>query len=63
MQKTNYRVIYSLRVKILLQKEGFYPVTEMQHPKIPAFSCWVYEVGDEFLAALDRVLGGVKDGR
>lgn len=58
MSNVNVKVIYSLRIHILLQEQGFCFLTEMKNPKNPKYNCWVYEATPEFLAVLDNIIEG-----
>ena len=49
--KTQYKIVYSLRVHLALQQLGFNPVGEMKNPKNNNFNCWVYEQTPSFLEA------------
>lgn len=62
MPNSNLKVIYSLRVHIALQQQGFSPVAEMKNPNNPKYNCWVYLESPELLAALDALIkeGGRK---
>ena len=56
MQK--YKTIFSLRVRLALRNAGFEPIMESPNPYKPGLKCWVYEITDEFLTALNKILGG-----
>jgi hypothetical protein len=58
MPKSNLKIIYSLRVHIALQQQGFCPVSEMKNPNNPKYNCWVYLESPELLAALDSLMEG-----
>lgn len=60
-RKTDYKVIYSLRLHIALQELGFMCLTEMKNPQKPRLNCWVYEMTPEFQKALDSLLEGGSD--
>ncbi len=55
-QNTDYRVVYSLRIHIALQRMGFHYVTEMKNPQKPQLNCWVYENSEKFAEAFDSLL-------
>ena len=57
MPNTKIKVIYSLKIHIALQKQGFQYMTEMRNPKNPHLNCWVYEESTDLLAALDALMG------
>lgn len=52
------KVIYSLRVYLALQERGFYPIATTINPQNPKLMCWIYEKDEEFIKALDEILGG-----
>ena len=56
MQK--YKTIFSLRVRLALRNMGFEPIMESVNPYKNNLKCWVYEETEEFIAALNKVLGG-----
>lgn len=55
MINTNMIVIYSLKLHIALQKEGFIYLTEMKNPKDAKYNCWVYEDTPAFRLAFERL--------
>ena len=61
MSNQNIKVIYSLKMHIALQTQGFVYLTEMKNPNNPKFNCWVYEATPDFLAAFDALLS--EEGR
>ena len=65
MSNQKYKVVYSLRMELALEKLGFKAVSVMPNPRIPAFNCWVYEETPAFLEAFDKFIreGDNKDGR
>lgn len=63
MQKSKYKVIYSLRIHLLLQERGFKVLTEMKNPQNPGLNCWVYERTPQLFDTLDELLGGGSSGR
>ena len=56
MSNQNVKIIYSLKIHIALQQQGFQYLTEMKNPHNPAFNCWVYEDTDAFHKAYDELL-------
>ena len=56
MSNTKYKIIYSLKIHIALQTQGFESKTEMKNPYNPRFNCWVYEETPELLKAFDALL-------
>lgn len=61
MSNIKYKIIYSLKIHIALQAQGFKYETEMKNPSNPRFNCWVYEETPELLKAFDALL--VKEER
>ena len=51
---SNVKIIYSLRIHISLQRQGFKPLVEMKNPNDQRFNCWVYEDTPELQEAFDR---------
>ena len=61
--KNKYKIVFSLRIHIELQKQGFKYLTEMKNPDIPQFTCCVYQATPELRAAFDReVKRGERNG-
>lgn len=58
MSNQNVKIIYSLKVHIELQRQGFQHLTEMKNPHNPRFNCWVYAATPDLLAAFDAALKG-----
>lgn len=58
MSNQKIKIIYSLKMHIALQNQGFIYLTEMKNPNNPRFNCWVYAETPEFLKAFDALLGG-----
>ena len=56
MPNSKLKVIYSLRVHIALQQQGFSYVTEMKNPRNPHLNCWVYEETSALLKAFDALM-------
>ena len=62
MSSSNVKVVYSLRLHIALQQQGFSYIMEMKNPHNQKFNCWVYEETPEFLKAFDALIRqGVSD--
>ena len=59
MPNVKTKIIYSLRIHVALQRKGFSYVVEMRNPQNPNLNCWVYEESQEFLKALDELMGGL----
>ena len=54
MSNSKLKIIYSLRIHIALQRQGFNCISEMKNPQNPQFNCWVYEETSELLEAFDK---------
>lgn len=64
MSNAKFKIIYSLRIHLELQKCGFNYETEMKNPQNPQFNCWVYRETPELLDAFDKlIIGGEVNGR
>ena len=59
MQNSKIKIVYSLRIHIALQQQGFIPMTEMKNPQNPNFNCWVYAATPDFISAFDALMGEV----
>ena len=56
MSNQNVKIIYSLKIHIELQKQGFIYLTEMKNPNNQRFNCWVYAATPELLSAFDALV-------
>lgn len=56
MSNQKLKVIYSLRIHLALQRQGFTYLTEMKNPHNSQFNCWVYEETPELLSAFDLLV-------
>lgn len=56
MSNQKLKIVYSLRMHLALQEQGFIYLTEMKNPQNQRFNCWVYEATPEFLRAFDRYI-------
>lgn len=56
MSNIKYKIIYSLKIHIALQAQGFKSEMEMKNPSNPRFNCWVYKETPELLKAFDALL-------
>ena len=63
MLNANYKIVYSLKVHLALQRMGFNYETEMKNPQRPQFNCWVYLKTPEFIAAFESLMEGCENGR
>lgn len=62
MPNSNFKIIYSLRIHLALQKKGFKCETEMKNPMKPMFNCWVYKITPQLLEAFDELVKGDYNG-
>ena len=58
LKSTKFKIIYSLRIRILLAEMGFQPIVEMDNMLKPPLKCWKYIVTPEFEEALTQIMGG-----
>ena len=56
MPNVKTKIIYSLRIHIALQRQGFSYIVEMRNPQNPNLNCWVYAETPEFLLAFDALV-------
>lgn len=56
MPNSKTKIIYSLRIHIALQKQGFSYIVEMRNPQNPNLNCWVYEGTPALLEAFDKLI-------
>lgn len=63
MPNSKLKIVYSLRIHIGLQQQGFMYITEMKNPQNPHLNCWVYKETPELLSAFDSLVKeGVRHG-
>ena len=62
MQTTDTKVVYSFRIKTLLELRGFKPLLETNNPKYEGYKCWVFEASPAFEEAFIEV-AGKKEGK
>ena len=58
----NMQIVYSLRVRLELRKQGIEPLMENVNPYKPELKCWVYEQDEKFLQAFDAIMCALKKG-
>lgn len=56
MPNTKTKIVYSLRLHIALQQQGFAHITEMKNPQNPHLNCWVYEATPRFIACFEALM-------
>lgn len=59
MLNTKTKIVYSLRIHVALQQQGFVHITEMKNPKNPHLNCWVYAVTPAFETVFEALMGEV----
>lgn len=59
MLNQKVKIVYSLRIHIALQQQGFVHITEMKNPQNPHLNCWVYAATPDFTAAFEALMGEV----
>lgn len=55
--QSEYKMIYSFRIKTLLEMEGFIPIFETENPKNKKYKCWVYKATPAFDRAFLAIAG------
>jgi hypothetical protein len=60
MPNSKVKIVYSLRIHIALQQQGFSYMTEMKNPQNPHLNCWVYAATPDFLAAFEALMVEVR---
>jgi len=62
-QNSNYKIIYSLRIRLELRKRGFEPLIELINPYKQYLKCWKFLDTEEFEIALSEIMReGKKNG-
>lgn len=56
MLNQKVKIVYSLRIHVALQQQGFVHITEMKNPQNPHLNCWVYAATPEFTAAFEALM-------
>ena len=56
MSMPNVKIIYSFRIKNLLELKGFQPMYETDNPKNKKYKCWMFEATPALLEAFDELL-------
>ena len=56
MPNQKVKIVYSLRIHIALQQQGFTYITEMKNPQNPHLNCWVYAVTPAFTSAFEALV-------
>ena len=59
MPNQKVKIVYSLRIHVALQQQGFAHITEMKNPQNPHLNCWVYEATPRFMACFEALMGEV----
>lgn len=59
MLNQKVKIVYSLRIHVALQQQGFVYITEMKNPQNPHLNCWVYAATPDFIAAFEALMGEV----
>ena len=55
------KIIYTLKMRLALHKEGIEPAFEFPNPKNPKFTSWVYERTPEFNKAFNKIYNAEKE--
>ena len=59
MPNQKVKIVYSLRIHVALQQQGFAHITEMKNPQNQHLNCWVYAATPDFEAAFEALIGEV----
>lgn len=51
------KIIYSLRIFLLLRERGFEPLATTCNPNNEKLICWIYEKTPEFIKVLNDIIG------
>lgn len=57
-KQPKFKTIFALRIMLALKEEGIEPLFETNNKDKPGFKCWVYEVTPQFLASVEKFIGG-----
>ena len=57
MPNQKLKIVYSLRIHIALQQQGFSYIMEMKNPHNQHLNCWVYSDTPEFQRAFAQLIG------
>ena len=55
------KIIYTLKMRLALHKEGIEPAFDFPNPKNPKFTSWVYERTPEFNKAFNKIYNAEKE--
>ena len=56
MPNQKVKIVYSLRIHIALQQQGFAYVAEMKNPQNSHLNCWVYAITPAFTEAFEALV-------
>lgn len=56
MSMPDVKVIYSFKIKNMLELLGFKPLLETNNPKNEKYKCWLFEATPALLEAFDKIL-------
>ena len=57
MLQTKTKIIYSFKLKNILEMKGFKPLLETDNPRYEGLKCWVFEATPAFMTAFIEVAG------
>lgn len=60
MPNQKVKIVYSLRIHVALQQQGFVHITEMKNPKNPHLNCWIYAATPDFIASFEALIEEVR---
>ena len=56
MSMPDVKIIYSFKIKNMLELQGFKPLLETDNPRKKNYKCWLFEASPALLEAFDRIL-------
>lgn len=57
MLEAKTKIIYSFKLKNILEMKGFKPLLETDNPRYKGLKCWVFEASPAFMTAFIEVAG------
>ena len=58
---SNFKRVYTLRIKQELKKLGFEPVLETENINKPGYKTWLYEASPAFIEAFEKIANKRRD--
>ena len=57
MKETKTKIVYSFKIKNMLEMKGLKPLLETDNPRYKGLKCWVFEASPAFWQAFVEVAG------